>query len=434
MKQTVAFTTLGCRVNQYDTDAMKGLFIKGGYDIVDFDEVADIYVVNTCSVTNMGEKKSRQLIRQAKRRNDNAYIIVTGCYAQLAPDAIAAIDGVNLVIGTSNRHKVVELVESLESTEAQMNAVRNIMEEATFEEMPLMGDEIDKCRAFMKIQEGCNNYCSFCIIPYTRGQLKSRKIEDIVAEAKRLVDYGYKEIVLTGIHLGNYGIELPGRPSLGKVVQSLLDIEGLKRIRFGSIESVEVSEELIELMATNPRVCPNLHLPLQAGSDHVLKLMNRHYNLQQYKDLIKYLRSRIPNLSITTDIIAGFPEETDEDFEETMNTVKEIGFTHIHAFPYSIRQGTPAATMDNQVPEAVKKTRVALLNGLGVEGFKNYAKTLKEKEVEVLIEKSDDVYYYGLTNEYVHAQVIKGNTDLPVGELVRGHIIEIRPDHVVVEQ
>ena len=259
--KTVAFTTLGCRVNQYDTDAMRGLFIQSGYTPVDFDEKADIYVINTCSVTNMGERKSRQLIRKAKRTNEDAYIIVTGCYAQLAPEAIATIDGVNLVIGTNNRHRVVELVEQLESTEKQISIVRNIMEQATFEEMPLYGNEIDKARAFMKIQEGCNNYCTFCIIPYTRGKLKSRRVEDIVKEAKRLVEHGYHEIVLTGIHLGNYGIELLEKPNLAHVVKALLEIPGLERIRLGSIESVEVSEELVDLMAKDPRFCTHLHAP-----------------------------------------------------------------------------------------------------------------------------------------------------------------------------
>ena len=430
--KTVAFTTLGCRVNQYDTDAMKGLFLQNNYEAVDFDEKADIYVINTCSVTNMGEKKSRQLIRKAKRQNEDAYVIVTGCYAQLAPDAIAAIDGVNLVIGTNNRSKIVELVEQLESTERQINAVRDIMKESNFEEMPLYGNESDKARAFMKIQEGCNNYCAFCIIPYTRGKLKSRKVDDIVQEAKRLVDHGFHEIVLTGIHLGNYGVELPGRPTLADVVKALLEIPNLYRIRFGSIESVEVSDELVELMATNKRVCPHLHLPLQAGSDHVLKLMKRHYTLQEYKDLITSLRSRIKDLSITTDIIAGFPQETDEDFEETLNTVREIGFTHIHAFPYSIREGTPAATMADQVPEAVKKTRVALLNGLSQSGYERYAKSRIGKPGEILIEKEENGYYMGLTNEYINGKV-KSDGTRKIGDLVGGTVVGLEDNYLIIE-
>ena len=431
--KTVAFTTLGCRVNQYDTDAMRGLFIQSGYTPVDFDEKADIYVINTCSVTNMGERKSRQLIRKAKRTNEDAYIIVTGSYAQLAPEAIATIDGVNLVIGTNNRHRVVELVEQLESTEKQISIVRNIMEQATFEEMPLYGNEIDKARAFMKIQEGCNNYCTFCIIPYTRGKLKSRRVEDIVKEAKRLVEHGYHEIVLTGIHLGNYGIELLEKPNLAHVVKALLEIPGLERIRLGSIESVEVSEELVDLMAKDPRFCTHLHLPLQAGSDHILKLMNRHYNLQEFKDLIARLRSRIPGLAITTDIIAGFPGETDEDFEETMRTVEEIGFTHIHAFPYSKREGTPAATMEDQVPEAVKKTRVALLNSLGQKGLQKFAEQMIGKPAEILIEREEDGYYLGFTNEYIHGKIKKGTTAHDVGTIIGGTVTAFDGETLIIE-
>lgn len=431
--KTVAFTTLGCRVNQYDTDAMRGLFIQSGYTPVDFDEKADIYVINTCSVTNMGERKSRQLIRKAKRTNEDAYIIVMGCYAQLAPEAIATIDGVNLVIGTNNRHRVVELVEQLESTEKQISIVRNIMEQATFEEMPLYGNEIDKARAFMKIQEGCNNYCTFCIIPYTRGKLKSRRVEDIVKEAKRLVEHGYHEIVLTGIHLGNYGIELLEKPNLAHVVKALLEIPGLERIRLGSIESVEVSEELVDLMAKDPRFCTHLHLPLQAGSDHILKLMNRHYNLQEFKDLIARLRSRIPGLAITTDIIAGFPGETDEDFEETMRTVEEIGFTHIHAFPYSKREGTPAATMEDQVPEAVKKTRVALLKSLGQKGLQKFAEQMIGKPAEILIEREEDGYYLGFTNEYIHGKIKKGTTAHDVGTIIGGTVTAFDGETLIIE-
>ena len=233
--------------------------------------------------------------------------------------------------------------------------------------------------------------------------------------------------------MGNYGVELPGRPSLADVVKALLELDGLYRIRFGSIESVEVSEELIDLMATDKRVCPNLHLPLQAGSDHILKLMNRHYNLQEYKDLMAHLRSRIPDLSITTDIIAGFPQETDEDFEETLKTVKEIGFTHIHAFPYSIREGTPAATMENQVPEAVKKTRVALLNQLGDQGYKAYAQSRVGKPGEILIEKEEDGYYIGLTNEYLHGKIKVHGQGYQQGQLAGGTIVGLEGNYVIIE-
>ena len=261
--KTVAFTTLGCKVNQYDTDAMKGLFLKGDYEVIPFEEKADIYVVNTCSVTNMGEKKSRQIIRQAQRRNPEAKIVVTGCYAQLNPEAISAIDGVNLVIGTSNRHRVVELVEQLDETEAQINAVRDIMQETTFEEMPLLGTETDKTRATMKIQEGCANYCTFCIIPYTRGRLKSRQLDSIIEEAKRLVAHGFSEVVLTGIHLGNYGVDLKERKNLAEVVRALTVEEGPERRGGFSItfcgRSLMLSIEKLRKILKNEDVYPGAY-------------------------------------------------------------------------------------------------------------------------------------------------------------------------------
>lgn len=429
----VAFTTLGCKVNQYDTDAMKGLFIERGYTAVDFDSVADIYVINTCSVTNMGEKKSRQLIRQAKRRNPRARIVVTGCYAQLAPEAIAAIEGVNLVIGTNNRHKIVDLVEEIQSTEETINIVRNIMQEDQFEEMPLYTKAIEKARAFMKIQEGCTNFCTFCIIPYTRGKLKSRQLSAIKKEAIQLVAGGYREIVLTGIHLGNYGLDLPNKPTLADVVKTLLSIEGLDRIRLGSIESVELSEELIHLIATEERVCSHLHLPLQAGHDRILKKMNRHYDLGTYKNLITSLRQKIPNLALTTDVIVGFPTETDAEFEESLETIREFGFTHIHVFPYSKREGTPAARMEGQVPEAVKKTRVALLHQVSRDTLARYMKEHIGDEVSILIEQIKDGFYLGFTDDYIHGKIPVGDTSFTIGQIVKGRVESVIEDTYLIK-
>ena len=431
--KTVAFTTLGCKVNQYDTDAMKGLFLKGDYEVIPFEEEADIYVVNTCSVTNMGEKKSRQIIRQAQRRNPEAKIVVTGCYAQLNPEAIAAIDGVNLVIGTSNRHRVVELVEQLDETEAQINAVRDIMQETTFEEMPLLGTETDKTRATMKIQEGCANYCTFCIIPYTRGRLKSRQLDSIIEEAKRLVAHGFSEVVLTGIHLGNYGVDLKERKNLAEVVRALTQVEGLERIRMSSIESVEVSEELTDLMATEKKVCAHLHLPLQAGSDSILKAMNRHYDLAKFEELLNDLRRRIPDIAITTDIIVGFPGETDELFEETIASVKKFGFTHIHAFPYSKREGTPAAKMENQVPEAVKKTRIAVLNALAKESLKTYGEERIGRTETILVERIRNGFYEGFTDSYIHAKLPIASGAYEVGQLASGTAVAMEGEYLLLQ-
>lgn len=429
----VGFTTLGCKVNQYDTDAMKGLFLKAGYEAVEFEELADIYVINTCSVTHVGERKSRQLIRQAKRRNEDAIIVVTGCYAQLDPEAISAIEGVNLVIGTNNRQNVVNMVEELQSTEAQINAVTNIMQESNFEEMTLYGDAVEKARAFMKIQEGCDNFCTFCIIPFTRGKLKSRLLPDIIKEARQLVEFGYKEIVLTGIHLGNYGVDLKDDINLSDVVKALLEIKGLERIRLGSIESVEVSDELIKLMINDKRVCAHLHLPLQSGCDRILKKMYRHYNLAEFENLLNTLRKSIPNLAITTDIIVGFPGETDADFEETIQSVKKFGFTHIHAFPYSMREGTPAAKMKEQVPMSVKKARVAVLNKLAKETLAEYGKQIIGTKATILIEQEKDGYYLGFTDEYIHGKIVATGKNFKIGDLVEGTITTMKDGTFYIE-
>lgn len=432
--KTVAFTTLGCKVNQYDTDAVKGMFLLKGYQVVDFDDVADIYVINTCSVTAMGEKKSRQLIRKGKRNNENARIVVMGCYAQLDPETVGAIEGVNLVVGTNNRHQIVELVEALDSTEAQINTVRNIMQELQFEEMPLYGEAVDKARAYMKIQEGCNNYCTFCIIPYTRGKLKSRKLADIVAEGKRLTDAGYSEIILTGIHLGNYGLDLKEKTNLADVVEALLANPDIRRIRLGSIESVEVSPRLIELMRTNERLCSQLHLPLQAGSDKVLKAMNRHYTLAEFKTLAQELRNTIPDLSLTTDVIVGFPGEDDEAFAQTLATLEELHFTHIHVFPYSKREGTPAAKMVNQVPEVIKKSRVAMVNQLSRKGFQEYGKRWLNRKTTVLIETEDDKYYMGYTEHYLMARIPKGVHTYKIGAIIPVSVISVEDEYLLVEE
>ena len=274
---TIAFTTLGCRVNQYDTDSMRSLFFAEGFTETDFNGRADVYVINTCSVTHVGEKKSRQIIRRAKKNNEGALVVVTGCYAQLSPDVLAAIPDVDAVIGTNERKNIVTIVRSLlgrEKAEAVL-AVHDVMGRDTFEEIPLYPSAVEHTRADLKIQEGCNNFCSYCIIPYTRGSLKSRRPDAVIAEAKRLVSFGFREIVLTGIHLGAYGIDLPERPTLALILRRLLAETDVARIRMGSIESVEISDDLIDAINSSPRVCPHLHLPIQSGSDAILSAMHR---------------------------------------------------------------------------------------------------------------------------------------------------------------
>ena len=357
-EKTVSFITLGCKVNQYDSDAMRTLFIKNGYKVAESDTPADVYVVNTCSVTSIGDRKSRQMVRRIRRENPGAVIAVAGCYAQLAPEVFEKMGNVDVIVGMQNRSRIVEYVEKAARSNAVLNEVRDVMAVKDFENLTVDAEGEVKTRAFIKVQEGCDNYCTFCIIPYARGRLKSRKQKDAIEEIKHLVDRGYREVVLTGIHLGNYGKDLHDGTSLSSLVNELLKIPDLLRIRLGSIESVELSEELIHLMNSEPRVCRHLHLPIQSGSDDVLRAMNRHYRLAEYKNLIADLRKRIPDLALTTDLIVGFPGETEENFKETLATLEELKFSAIHIFPYSQRTGTPAATYPNQVLPEIKKERV----------------------------------------------------------------------------
>ncbi len=405
--KTVSFYTLGCKVNQYDSDAMRGMFLRRGYKIVPVHEIADIFVINTCSVTHVAERKSRQMIRRFRRMNPESLIIVAGCYAQLSPDIIAQIKGVNIIIGTHERSKIVDLAEKYNPEEGCVSYIQNIMDIDDFEEMRLYGDAVENTRAYVKIQEGCENYCTFCIIPFTRGKLKSRLPEDIYHEAKRLAEQGYKEIVLTGIHLGNYGRDLNGSIDLAAVVQDLLAKTDIERIRLGSIESVELSDNLVEMLTSESRLCPHLHLPLQSGSDRVLKMMNRHYGLKEYYRLIENLRLRIPDLALTTDIIVGFPGENDEMFAETLNTLRELQFSGVHIFPYSKRAGTPAASYPNQVPEQIKKERVRAAEDVARETAMRYRRKSIGKNAAVLVERLlPNGRYEGTTAHYQKVDLI----------------------------
>ena len=310
----VSFITLGCKVNQYDSDAMRSLFVRNGYKMAKENENADVYVINTCSVTSIGDRKSRQMVRRIRREHPGAVIAAAGCYAQLAPDVFVQMGDVDVIVGIQNRSHIVEYVEEAAAEKKTLNAVGDIMAVTDFENLSVDAEGEVKTRAFIKVQEGCDNYCTFCIIPFARGKLKSRRQSDAVEEIRRLVEKGYREVVLTGIHLGNYGKDLHDRTSLSTLVTELVRIPDLLRIRLGSIESVELSDELIRIIREEPKVCPHLHLPIQAGSDDILKRMNRHYRLAEYKELIRNLRKEIPGLALTTDLIVGFPGETEENF------------------------------------------------------------------------------------------------------------------------
>ena len=427
-EKKVSFITLGCKVNQYDSDAMRTLFVKNGYRQAGEDENADVYVVNTCSVTSIGDRKSRQMVRRIRRSHPEAIIAVAGCYAQLAPEVFEKMGDVDVIVGVHNRSHIVEYVEEAKTRTDRkpLNETVDIMKVKTFENMSVDVSGEVKTRAFVKVQEGCDNYCTFCIIPYARGKLKSRLQKDAVEEIKKLVSQGYREVVLTGIHLGNYGKDLHDGTSLATLVAELVKIPDLLRIRLGSVESVELSEELISIIKNEPKVCRHLHLPIQSGSDAVLKGMNRHYRLSQFKALIRELREKVPGIALTTDLIVGFPGETEENFLETLDTLKELKFSGIHVFPYSRRTGTPAATYPNQVSNEVKKERVHRVQELEKEIACAYRSQFMGKVVHVLAEEIKNGYFEGLTGEYIRVSIKDSHIE-------RGHMYPVRIDTVTAD-
>ena len=424
----VSFLTLGCKVNQYDSDAMRTLFVRKGYAPAGEHDDADVYVVNTCSVTSIGDRKSRQMVRRIRRAHPHAVIAVAGCYAQLAPEVFEKMGDVDVIVGVQNRSHIVEYVEEAmtRTDKKPLNETVDIMKVDRFENMSVDGAGEVRTRAFVKVQEGCDNYCTFCIIPYARGRLKSRLQKDAVEEIRRLVSEGYREVVLTGIHLGNYGKDLHDGTSLATLVAELVKIPDLLRIRLGSVESVELSEDLIRIIRDEPKVCRHLHLPIQSGSDAVLKGMNRHYRLPQFKQLIAELREKVPGIAITTDLIVGFPGETEENFLETLDTLKEIRFSGIHVFPYSRRTGTPAASYPNQISNEVKKERVHRVQALEKGIARAYREQFMGKTVHVLAEEVKDGFFEGLTGEYIRVSIRDSHIE-------RGKMYPVRIDTVTEE-
>lgn len=397
----VAFTTLGCKVNQFETETMMGLFRQRGYEIVDFTEKADAYIINTCSVTHLGEKKSRQLIRRAAHLNKDAVIAVTGCYAQLEPEEIKKIEGVKAVIGTNERKHIVDVVEEAAGKHEFVESVKNVMKDHDFEDIPMFGIQ-SRTRAFLKIQDGCTNFCSYCIIPYARGPLRSRTIESIKKEAQKLVANGFHEIVLGGIHLGAYGRDMGSEITLADAVEAVLAVDGLKRLRLGSLESIEVSDALLQLLVENEHFAHHLHLPLQSGNDNVLRMMNRHYTTEEYAQLLQRIVKKVPDIAISADVIAGFPGETEEQFRQSIEYIKTLPICRMHVFPYSKRKGTPAADMPQQVDDTVKKQRAHALQQLSEEKSVEYRSRFIGKTLSVLIEKTrQDHLTDGHTGNYI---------------------------------
>ena len=399
MKKAASFA-LGCKVNQYESEAIAELFQEKGYEIVGIDEEADVYVINTCTVTNFGDKKSRQLIRKVKRQNENAIVCVVGCYAQTAPQELEKVEGVNLVLGTKDRAQIVEMVENYKVENGVESHVSDIMKERLFE--PLSIQKLaNRTRAYLKIQDGCSQFCSYCIIPYARGPIRSRDPEDVIAEVKRLAENGFKEVVLTGIHVASYGKDRRDT-SLIEILRQVHEVEGIDRIRFSSIEPNVVTEEFAQAIADMPKVCDHFHLSLQSGCDKTLKEMNRKYDTEKYRQAATTLRKYLPEVALTTDIIAGFPGETEEDFQASYDFAKEIGFAKIHAFPYSPKKGTPAAARKDQLLNAVKSERSHRLIELSDKMADDFIQAYVGKDVEVLFERAiGEGVYEGHTTNYI---------------------------------
>jgi len=427
----VAFYTLGCKVNTYETEVNIELFKKNGYEIVPFEEKADVYVINTCSVTNQSDVKSRKMIREAVKRGKDAIVVVMGCYSQIKYLEASEIPGVSIVIGTNNKSKIIDLIEEYKKNRKQIVRVFDL-KDIKFEDMNLDKYE-NHTRAFVKVQDGCNNYCSFCIIPYSRGNVRSKEKNLVLKEVSTLAENGYKEVVLTGIHTGHYGLDLK-EYDFSDLLRELEKIDKLKRIRISSIECVELNDKFMETLKNSNKIVNHIHIPLQSGSDTILKTMNRRYIMKDFMNIINKIRSIRPNIAITTDVIVGFPGETDELFNETVESIKKIGFTELHVFPYSKREGTPAASMPNQVDGNVKKERVRKLISLSEELKNNYYKSLIGTKEELLVERNIDGYYVGhltnyglckvksdenIINEIIDVKLLKYENDCFIGEIIK---------------
>ncbi|PEQ96676.1 tRNA (N(6)-L-threonylcarbamoyladenosine(37)-C(2))-methylthiotransferase MtaB [Bacillus sp. AFS006103] len=398
---TVAFHTLGCKVNHYETEAIWQLFKQEGYERVDFESISDVYIINTCTVTNTGDKKSRQVIRRAVRKNPDAVICVTGCYAQTSPAEIMAIPGVDVVVGTQDRIKMLDYIEQYKLERQPINGVGNIMKSRIYEELDVPSFT-DRTRASLKIQEGCNNFCTFCIIPWARGLMRSRDPKEVIRQAQQLVDAGYQEIVLTGIHTGGYGEDMKDY-NLAQLLRDLEAVKGLKRLRISSIEASQITDEVIEVIKHSPIVVRHLHIPLQSGSNSVLKRMRRKYTMEFFGERLERLKEVLPGLAVTSDVIVGFPGETEEEFMETYNFINDHKFSELHVFPYSKRTGTPAARMEDQVDEEVKNDRVHRLISLSDQLAKEYASRFEGDVLEVIPEE--------VSNEEANSGLLMGYTD-----------------------
>ena len=397
--KTVGILSLGCKVNMYESEYVINKLKEHNYIIKDFNDICDIYIINTCSVTNTSDTKSKKMIKQAINRNKDACVVAMGCFIEANKDY--KIDGVDIIIGNKDKSKIIELLDEYFKTKKQITRLYN-EEKKEFENMEIK-DFPGRTRAFVKIQDGCENFCSYCIIPYVRGKCRSKDQDKVLKEINELVNNGYKEIVLTGIHTGNYGVDK--NTNFATLLKEIVKIKKLKRLRISSIEITEINDEILDIIKNNDVIVNHLHIPLQAGSDEILKLMNRKYNLKEYKKIINKIRSIRKDISISTDVIVGFPGETDELFKETIKTVKEIEYSKIHVFPYSERNNTKAMELPNHIEPSIKKQRARELLLVSKELEIKYLNKFINKEKEVLIETTKDNYTYGHTDNFLYVKI-----------------------------
>lgn len=427
MSKRVAFVSLGCKVNQYETNAMSQEFIKAGYEVKDFTDVADVYIVNTCTVTNIADRKSRQMLRRVKEVNPEAVLVATGCYAQVGKEELEKIDDIDLIIGNNEKKDVVQIIE--EYQKEKNTFISDVMHQKEYVEFGTT-TYTEKTRAVVKIQDGCDRFCSYCIIPYARGRVRSRKLENIVSEVEQIVDNGIQEIVITGIHIASYGKDFNYEITLIDLLEELNKIKGLKRIRLGSIEPTIITEDFVARLAKLEKICDHFHLSLQSGCDETLKRMNRRYTCDEFENGTKLLRKVFPNAALTTDIIVGFPGETDEEFNKTYEFLKRIAFYKMHIFKYSQRKGTKAAVMPNQIDGSVKEERSKILLKLSDENEEMYNSKYVGKTVEVLFEEKDGDYYKGHTTNYIEVYAKGENLEklicsVKVSESSNNHLVGI---------
>ena len=430
MEKTVAFYTLGCKVNQYETNAMEQQFIKSGYKIVNNIEKADIYVINTCTVTNMAERKSRQMLRRVKELNKSAILVVCGCYAQVAKKELEEISEIDIILGINEKNNIVEIVEKY-IEEQRKSTESNVSDVAHQNEFLDFGDVTytEKNRAVIKVQDGCNMFCSYCIIPYARGRIRSRKIENVVSEIKKIAEQGIKEVVITGIHIASYGKDFDTANENKKIrlidlLEEINKIDKIERIRLGSLEPTIIDEEFAKRLSKLEKICDHFHLSLQSGCDETLKRMNRKYTTARYKEATDILRKYYPNVSITTDVIVGFPGETDEEFNRTYEFLKSVDFYRMHIFKYSPRKGTVAEKMPKQVDGKIKEERSSNLIELSNNNENKHNKEYIGKTVNVLFEEYENGAYKGHTTNYMMVEVPEKNKKDVINHIEKIKIID----------